>query len=46
MFDSEARESMWQCRKLQSKTDMLRRLISLGVILQLVANIGKWIGFL
>lgn len=44
MFDSEAGKgykSMWKHRKLQSKMDMLRRLISLGVILQLIANIGK-----
>lgn len=44
MFDSEASKSyksMWKHRKLQSKMDMLRRLISLAVVLQLIANIGK-----
>lgn len=44
MFDSETSKSyksMWKYRKLQSKMDMLRRVISLGVILQLTANIGK-----
>lgn len=44
MFDSETSKSyksMWKYRKLQSKMDMLRRVISLGVILQLIANIGK-----
>lgn len=45
MFDSEADKSyksMWKHRKFQSKMDMLRRLISLGVILQLIANIGEF----
>lgn len=44
MFDSETSKSyksMWKYRKLQSKMDMLRRVISLGVILQLIANIGE-----
>jgi hypothetical protein len=44
MFDSEAKKgykNMWKHQKWQSKMDMLRRLISLGVILQLIANIGK-----
>lgn len=46
MFDSETSKSyksMWKYRKLQSKMDMLRRVIILGVILQLIANIGKQI---
>lgn len=38
MSDSE---NMWKYRKVQSKSDMLRRLISLGVVLQLIANIGE-----
>lgn len=45
MFDSETSKSyksMWKYRKLQSKMDMLRRVISLGVILQLIANIGEY----
>ena len=44
MFDSEAGKnykSMVKHRKLQSKMDMLRRLMSLGVLLQLIANIGE-----
>ena len=44
MFDSEAGKnykSMVKHRKMQSKMDMLRRLMSLGVLLQLIANIGK-----
>jgi hypothetical protein len=44
MFDSEADKtykSLWKHRKMQSKMDMLRRVISLGVVLQLIANIGE-----
>lgn len=44
MFDSEISKSyknMWKYRKLQSKMDMLRKLISVGVVLQLIANIGE-----
>lgn len=44
MFDSFEAEknhnSVRKHQKLQSKMDMLRRLISLGVVLQFVANIG------
>jgi hypothetical protein len=44
MFDSETDKtykSLWKHRKMQSKMDMLRRVISLGVVLQLIANIGE-----
>lgn len=48
MFDSETNKSyksMWKPRKLQSKMDMLRRLISLAVVLQLIANIGECVNW-
>jgi hypothetical protein len=44
MFDSETDKtykSLWKHRKMQSKMDMLRKVISLGVVLQLIANIGE-----
>lgn len=47
MFESETSKnyiSTWKKhRKLHNKMDMLRRIINLGVILQLVASIGEFI---